>query len=614
MKEMFKIAGTFPYLIALFLNAFTDLGHKIIIQNTIFMVYDEQTQIILTAVVNALVLLPYLFLFTPVGFVSDRFPKNLVMRHAALIAVFLTLGITLAYYQGWFFTAFSLTFLMAIQSAFYAPAKYGYIKELVGNKFISAGNAAVQSGTTVAILAGIIVYTVLFELRLGDTAPADKAQILKSIAPLGWLLVIGSVVEWLLTFRLPLRTQARSQRRFELKKYFNGTYLHRNMKLMTRKREIFVSVLALSVYWGVAQVVLAVFGAYAKMHLGAQSVIAVQGVMVLAGVGIVIGSVNAARFSRYFIHLGMVPFGMAGMASMLLLIPLVPNLGATAPLFFLFGWFAGFFIVPLNAYIQRHAPNVHLGTILAGNNYIQTIFMVGGLALTTLFAWFGMDASMLLWLMAALAVATAVYLVKHHLILFFWFITTFLFSFRYKLEFIGEEHIPPRGPVLLLGNHISWIDWILVQIPIERRLRYIMERRIYEWRFSNWLMRLGRTIPISQKAPKSAFVAGKHELDSGGALVIFPEGGISDGGELGKFYRGFEIITAGKEEGVIVPFFIDDLYGSLFSRSVKRFVPRRSLLFRRVVTVRYGEPMGLQSSAEEVRRAVEHQRDLLHAE
>jgi acyl-[acyl-carrier-protein]-phospholipid O-acyltransferase/long-chain-fatty-acid--[acyl-carrier-protein] ligase len=136
MKKIFAIAGTINYLLVVFLNAFTDLGHKIIIQNTVFKIYDGETQIILTAIVNALILLPFIMLFSPSGFISDRYPKSLVMRIAAGIAVLITLVITASYYLGMFELAFAMTFLLAVQSAIYSPAKYGYIKELVGSKVI----------------------------------------------------------------------------------------------------------------------------------------------------------------------------------------------------------------------------------------------------------------------------------------------------------------------------------------------------------------------------------------------------------------------------------------------------------------------------------------------
>ena len=202
MNKMFAIVGVFNYLAVVFLNAFTDLGHKIIIQNTIFKVYDGELQIILTSIVNALILLPFILMFSPSGFLADRFPKNIIMKYSSILAILITSLITLSYYNGWFYVAFCLTFLLALQSAIYSPAKYGYIKELVGNEFISVGNGSVQAVTTIAILGGIIFYTVLFEGLLGDNF-TTKEDVLTIVAPLGWLLVLGSIIEFFLASKLP---------------------------------------------------------------------------------------------------------------------------------------------------------------------------------------------------------------------------------------------------------------------------------------------------------------------------------------------------------------------------------------------------------------------------
>jgi acyl-[acyl-carrier-protein]-phospholipid O-acyltransferase/long-chain-fatty-acid--[acyl-carrier-protein] ligase len=139
MKNLLKIDSFLPYIVVVFLNAFTDLGHKIIIQNTVFKVYDGSEQIIYTAIVNGLMLLPFILLFSPSGFISDRYKKHKVMQISAIAAVVITLLITLSYYLGLFWIAFCLTFALAIQSAIYSPAKYGYMKELVGNENIASG-------------------------------------------------------------------------------------------------------------------------------------------------------------------------------------------------------------------------------------------------------------------------------------------------------------------------------------------------------------------------------------------------------------------------------------------------------------------------------------------
>ena len=164
MARLSGIRGFMPYMIILFLNAFVDLGHKIIIQNTVFKTYDGQEQVVLTAVVNALILLPFILLFSPAGFLSDKYPKPRVIRFSALAAVGATLLITLFYYLGWFWGAFAMTLALAIQSAIYSPAKYGYIKELVGVENLASANGAVQATTIIGILLGTFVFSGLFEL------------------------------------------------------------------------------------------------------------------------------------------------------------------------------------------------------------------------------------------------------------------------------------------------------------------------------------------------------------------------------------------------------------------------------------------------------------------
>ncbi|MEQ8938201.1 MAG: acyl-[ACP]--phospholipid O-acyltransferase, partial [Gammaproteobacteria bacterium] len=173
MQRLISFTGFLPYLLVVFLNAFIDLGHKIIIQNTVFKIYDGQQQIILTAIVNALILLPFILLLSPAGFVSDRFPRNKVIRVTSWGAVILTLCITLFYYLGWFWPAFAMTFMLALQSAFYSPAKYGFIKELVGSDNLAQANGVVQATTTIAILSGIFAFSVLFETQLKGVNYAD---------------------------------------------------------------------------------------------------------------------------------------------------------------------------------------------------------------------------------------------------------------------------------------------------------------------------------------------------------------------------------------------------------------------------------------------------------
>ena len=599
---MFKIVGTVNYLVVVFLNAFTDLGHKIIIQNTVFKVYDGPTQIVLTAIINALILFPFILVFSPSGFLADRFPKNKIMEYSALFAVMITLGITYAYYHGHFLLAFSLTFVLALQSAIYGPAKYGYIKELFGDKYISGGNGAVQAVTTVAILGGIIFYTVLFEGMYNNTLLTEDA-ILQAIAPIGWLLVVSSIIEWFLASKLPNRMLAASVKKFRMKKYLSGFYLVKNLKTVTRKREIYEAIIALGLFWSISQVVLAIFGEYAKAELGVTNTIYVQGVMALAGVGIVIGSIMAAKFSRYYINLGLSGIGAVGITVFVFIIPFLHSMAVIALVFTLFGVLSGFILVPLNSRIQHLASKIHLGTIIAANNFIQNIFMFSFLVLTTVFAFFGMNAEILFYLMGLVGAYLAYLLFKRYYVDVFWAVMGLFGALRHKYVYYGLQNIPDDKGVLLLGNHASWLDWIILQLPLQRRINYMMDKEIYHWPFFHAFFKTGEAIPLSPRAFKNAFKEAHARLKNGSIVGIFPEGEITKTGEFGEFKKGYELI--GKDyDGVIVPFYIDSgIFGSSFSK-YKPKNAKLNLFKRRVIKIYFDKPLANDTSSEELYKTI----------
>ncbi|WP_455755955.1 MFS transporter [Sulfurimonas sp.] len=605
MSKIFAIVGVVNYLLVVFLNAFTDLGHKIIIQNTVFKVYDGEMQIILTAIVNALILLPFILMFSPSGFLADRFPKNVIMKYSSLLAVFVTLLITYSYYHGMFYTAFGLTFVLALQSAIYGPAKYGYVKELFGVEFISSGNAAVQAVTTVAILGGIIFYSVLFENLLADNF-TNKEDVLIAIAPLGWLLVLGSLIELFLASRLPYKMKFNSKKKFKFKRYVKGEYLFKNLKIIRRKKEIFDAIISLSLFWSISQVILSIFGEYAKRELGITNAITVQGVMALAGIGIVVGSIMAANFSRYYVNMGLVAIGTFGIMLIILFVPITSSIVVFAFLFSLFGIFSGFIMVPLNARIQILSPSVHFGTVLAGNNFVQNIFMVSFLLLTTLFAYFGMNAEALFYLMAFVALYMGIKVFRRYLVMTFWSTMELISRLRHRYVYVGLENIPHAKAVLLLGNHVSWLDWVALQLPLQRQINFMMEKDIYNWKVLNSVFKKGEAIPVSKKAAKDAFKEAYIRLKNGSIVTIYPEGEINRDGKLGKFHRGYELIPT-DYDGVIVPFFIDGLYGSIFSRYKAK--GKRSLFKRREVTTYFGEPISKETSSDELKSIIQNMKD-----
>lgn len=357
MNKLWKIIGFTPFVLVAFINAFVDLGHKITIQNTLYKVYDGSELTLLTSIINALILLPFILLFTPSGFLADKFPKNIVMRVSAWFSVAIVSFITLCYFMGWFWLAFIATLLMAVQSAIYSPAKYGFIKDLVGKDMLAWGNGAMQATAIVAILAGMSVFSLFFETMYSASGLgflATKGEILQSIAPLGFVLMACAVAELYLCYRLPTMTQGSSES-FDKEAYVSGKSLKRNLALLQSHRNIWLSVVGIAVFWSISQLLLASFPTYVKAEFNELNTFKVQMIIGFSGLGIIVGSIIAGRFSKQYIETGLIPLGALLVCLMTLLLLSFSSLAPYAIVFFLFGMGGALFVIPLNALIQFHA-------------------------------------------------------------------------------------------------------------------------------------------------------------------------------------------------------------------------------------------------------------------
>jgi acyl-[acyl-carrier-protein]-phospholipid O-acyltransferase / long-chain-fatty-acid--[acyl-carrier-protein] ligase len=603
MGQLFRIAGFLPYISMIFLNAFVDLGHKIVIQNTLFKTYDGDAQILLTAIVNALILLPFVLLFTPSGFLADRFPKHRVMRVSAWVAVGVTLAITLFYHLGWFWAAFAMTFLLAVQSAFYSPAKYGYIKELVGKESLAAANGWVQATTTTAILSGIFFFSVLFEGRLAGMGYTTPDDVMGLIAPLGWMLVAGALVEVVLAYRLPHKS-AGTPMRFAWPDYASGRYLRQNLHAAWDNQVIWLSIVGLAIFWALAQVVLAAFPAFAKETLGETNTVVIQGLLAFTGMGIILGSVVAGKVSRNHIEIGLIPVGALGIAAALFVLPGLGSAWAHGLNFFLLGFLGGIFLVPLNALIQFNAGEEGLGRVLAANNFIQNTVMLAFLGLTVLAAYLQVGGLAVLVALAVVALGGAAYTLYQLPQSLVRFLVARAMAVHYRLNVVGLRNLPAQGGVLMLGNHISWIDWAMVQMASPRPVRFVMERGIYERWYLRWFLDFFGVVPISGGASREAIETVTRLLDEGEVVCVFPEGTISRNGQLSEFKHGFERSARAASTGVILPFYLRGLWGSRFSFAREKLRANRREGRVRDVIVAFGQPLPRDATAEQVKQAV----------
>ncbi|MDR1285199.1 MAG: acyl-[ACP]--phospholipid O-acyltransferase [Campylobacteraceae bacterium] len=602
MLRLLKIRGFLPFILIMFINASVDLAHKITIQNVLIKSFDGNTLVILVALVNAMILLPFIFLFSPAGFINDKFSKTTVIRYATLTAIALSVLILVSYYQGWFVFAFIMTFLLAVQSAFYSPAKYGLIKRFVGVEKLSLANGVIQALTIIAILLSSFVFSAIFEKYYMQDI-VDPNVILTYMTPIGFLLVILSSLEAFFAFKIPFFDAKPIKERFDFKEYLKLKYLRKNLKTVRSNKDIWLSIIGLSIFWGISQMVIAAFPAHYKMITGDNNAIIIQGILAVSAIGLISGSVIAGICSKRHIELGIIPIGALGMFAALCGMTFANHALLMGFYSLIFGFFGGLLIVPLNSIIQYFSNDAQIGKILAGNNFIQNCAMVSFLALTVLFVLFDFSTTELFLITTLIAFLGALYAIKQVPHLFARILLFPILKIGYKTNIQGIENIPSSGGALLLGNHISWIDWLILQVASPRALKFAMFKTYYDKWYLTWIFKFFDVIPIAGGASKSAIESIRARLKNGEVVALFPEGIISYNGQIGKFERGFELSVADIDVPII-PFYLRGLWGSTFSRADDYYKQLRQTSGKREIMIAFGEALKSSAKANEVKQAV----------
>ena len=402
------------YLVAVFLNAFVDLGHKIVIQNTIYKIYDGGTQIILTAIVNAMILVPFILLFTLSGYLSDKFAKASIMRYSAFSAVLITLGITYCYYNGLYEFAFGLTLLLATQSSIYSPAKMGYIKECLSKAGLSKGNAYHSSVVLIAILIGTVFFSYLFTDVFLTEKFETPDEILRQVAPVGWVLVGFSLIEFFATLGTKFFPTKLNEAKLSVKKLLTFRYLATNITAMRSNKIVWYSILGTAIFWGLSQNLIAVLPEHAETQFGVENPTIINAMLASSVIGIMIGAFISGWKSHNLIRTNNIYTGSIIITVCTILVPVISSLSfipnSTAlilvtSIILLFGVGAGMMIVPLNALMQANSPEDGLGSMLAGKNWLQNIAMISLLIFTVILANLSFGSEFILYFNAFIAVA-----------------------------------------------------------------------------------------------------------------------------------------------------------------------------------------------------------------
>jgi acyl-[acyl-carrier-protein]-phospholipid O-acyltransferase/long-chain-fatty-acid--[acyl-carrier-protein] ligase len=603
MGALFRIPGFFAFVVVLFLNAFVVTGPIVLVESTLLRVYEGEAQVILMAMMNGLILLPFVVLFSPAGYLSERLQKPIVMRYTAGVSAVLTLFIMAACYAGWFWLAFALSFLLAVQSAIFSPAKYGYIRELVGQAHIGSANAMVQVFTAGALLLSILICSAGFEQILGGRTFTDESAVLRLIAPFSWLLVGCAALGFVSTFRLPIPDGAIVEREFDAGEYVTGRYLRENFRSMRENRAIWLSIVGLSVCSAVALVVVVAFPTYARESVGIANAAVRQSLFVYAGIGVLLGSLLAGRVSRNYIETGLIPVAAAGFVCAVFLLSRLQSTSGLVADFLALGLFGGMLVVPLNALIQFHAEDQRLGAVLAGSNWVRSILMLVFLGLATALALTGTSGAVLFDLAFVVALSGCLYIVCRLPQSLVRYIIGRLFALTNRIEVVGFDNLPNRGGVLLLGNHTSWLDWAMIQIACPRPVRFVMHRAIYQRWYLKSFMDFFGVVSIASGDSAESLGEVNALLKAGKVVCLFPEGAISRNGQLGEFKRDYERCTEGVD-GVIVPFYTRGLWGSRFSRSNAWLHKIRDGKLRRDVIVAFGQNLPIVTPAPLVKQHI----------
>jgi 1-acyl-sn-glycerol-3-phosphate acyltransferase len=542
-------------------------------------------------VIGALFILPYLLFSATSGQLADKHPKEVLIRFVK------TLEIAIMAVAAWGFAQqnvpllLACVFLMGLHSTLFGPVKFAYLPQHLNERELTGGNGMVEMGTFVAILLGNVAGGLL--IAVPQVGPQYVAAACLLLAVLGRVMAQaipaspptdpGLAINW---------------------NPFTETW--RNLKLAHGNVVVFRSLLGISWMWFFGAVFLSQFPVFAREVLHGNEQVASL-LLVVFSIGIGTGALLCEMLSRRHVEIGLVPLGAFGMtlfsvdlyfASRALPPAEALTLGAfmavpahwrvLADLFAL-SMFAGIFSVPMYALIQLRSQPTHRARIIAANNILNALFMiVSSLMVGALLAagFTVPEVFLVVGLLNAVVAAYIFLLVPEYLLRFLaWLLTRGVYRFKVR----GDEHIPTQGAAVLVCNHVSYVDAVLLMAASPRPIRFIMDHRIFATPVLGTLFRLAKAIPIAPQkddpeAYERAFAEARRVLDEGDLLAIFPEGGLTRDGELAEFKGGIMKILQ-THPVPVVPMALGNLWGSFFSRvegggAMRR--PFRRGLFSRV--------------------------------
>jgi 1-acyl-sn-glycerol-3-phosphate acyltransferase len=523
-------------------------------------------------VIGALFILPFLLFSATSGQLADKFDKTTMIRFVKNLEIAIMLIAAWGFYTDNVPVLLACTFLMGLHSTLFGPVKYAYLPQVLGERELTGGNGMVEMGTFVAILLGNVVGGLI--VSIPEVGRQDVA-----IACVLLALVGRAVAQFIPS--APATDPG-------LKINWNPvSETISNLKLAHGNLVVFRSVLGISWMWFFGAVFLSQFPSFAKEVLHGNEQVASL-LLVVFSVGIGIGSLLCEVLSRRHVEIGLVPLGAIGMSVFAVDLyfasrGLPPAAGLTLGQFLatpahwrvmadlaLLSLFAGLYSVPMYALIQLRSQPTHRARIIAANNILNALFMIASAVIAGVLLKLGMTIPQIFLLVGLANAVVAFYifmLVPEYLLRFIAWLASRLV---YRFKVTGDENIPVEGAAVLVCNHVSFVDAVLLMAASPRPIYFVMDHRIFTVPVLGWLFKLAKAIPIAPRkedpaAYEAAFEAAAKVLREGDLLAIFPEGGITHDGKLQQFKGGIMKILE-REPVPVIPMALTNLWGSFFSR------------------------------------------------
>lgn len=598
MNSLLTSKRFLPLFLTQFLGAFNDnIFKNSLIMLIVFKIATDAS--LYTNLAAALFILPFFLFSAMAGQIAEAYEKSYLIKLTKLAEIFIMSVAAFAFYLNSIPLLIGLLFLMGVQSAFFGPLKYSILPQHLNEKEIMAGNGLIEMGTFLAILTGTILGAFLIVKTNGEFL-------------ISCVIVVVSVLGYISSLFIKKAESLSSNVKINYNLYTGTKDV---FKILSKeKRSVYMSVIAVSWFWFLGAIYLTQLPQFVHNELGYSEKV-VTLFLVLFSIGIGFGSMLCEKISKNYIEVGLIPFGAIGITLFGILLyfqvtsydslHLVkngvllnfdqfmqdPRAIKMSLYLMLIGIFGGFYTVPLYTLIQTRAKKENISRIIAGNNILNSLFMVVASICSIIILKFFNITELFLILSIANGLV-AIYICKQIPEFFFRFLTWCLLMFMYRIKTNNIKYVPEDSGAIVIANHVSFVDALLLSSEIKRPLKFIMYYKIFYIPVLTHLFKAMGAIPIAgaKENPevfKECFVRIKNYLDEGEIVCIFPEGMITHDGVLNEFKSGIEHM-AKLSPVPVIPIAINGVYGSVFSRKHKIRIPRK--LFRKV-NIEVGEPV-----------------------